>query len=235
MLVCLRGSGLGVRGSGVERNRLSPIHFWPSCGPPILAKNQFWPVQFGPIHFWPIRLAIWCVPWWGPEGWEQPEGVAGPKGRGAQTQKKWGPEGWGVKKGEGPKPRKRVGPKGGAPKGGALKCGPDFWGAKISRFFCPLSRYNFHSFLPSLGGLLVELWWCLKRRAPQICTFGIFGLSCEAQAAWVQQGRGLAEGGSGGGRVQRRGGQAEGGPAEGGPAEGCRWRGVKDSKNDAQH
>ena len=72
-----------------------------------------------------------------------------------------------------------------------------------------------------------------------MCTFGILGLSCEAPAAW-----GPAREGSGGGGVRRRGGLAEGGPAEGGPAEGGpgerspeggRRRGVKDSKNDAQH
>ena len=28
------------------------------------------------------------------------------------------------------------------------------------------------------GGLLVEFWWCLKRRGAQMCTFGVLGLSC---------------------------------------------------------
>ena len=41
----------------------------------------------------------------------------------------WGPEGW----------------------------NPERWGAKISRIFS-LSRHNFHSSLPSLGGLFVEFW-----------------------------------------------------------------------------
>ena len=35
-------------------------------------------------------------------------------------------------------------------------------------------------FFPSL---LVEFWWCLKRRDPQMCTFGALGLSCETPAA----------------------------------------------------
>ena len=32
----------------------------------------------------------------------------------------------------------------------------------------------------SLGCLLVEFWWCLKRRGAQMCTFGVLWLSCEA-------------------------------------------------------
>ena len=56
------------------------------------------------------------------------------------------------------------------------------WGPKISRFFFPVPPQN--SFFSSLsGGLLVEFWWCLKRRCAQMCTFGVLGLSCEAPAA----------------------------------------------------
>ena len=44
---------------------------------------------------------------------------------------------------------------------------------KISLFFL-LSRSHFRSFSLS-GGLLVEFWWCLKRRDPQMCTFGLSG------------------------------------------------------------
>ena len=58
----------------------------------------------------------------------------------------WEPEGWG------PKTRKSGGPKGGRP--------------KISLFFS-LSRHKIRSFLPSLG-LLVEFWWCLKRRGSNV-------------------------------------------------------------------
>ena len=69
----------------------------------------------------------------------------------------WCPERW---------PRKVGGPKGGVP--------------KFSRFFS-LSRHYFHSFLPLL--LVVEFWWCDSSRDPQMCTFGVLGLSCEAPAA----------------------------------------------------
>ena len=64
------------------------------------------------------------------------------------TTKGGGPEGWR------PKPRKSGAPKGGAeggaPKGGAPKGGG---GPKISGFFFPFSRHNFHSSLPLLGVL----------------------------------------------------------------------------------
>ena len=45
-----------------------------------------------------------------------------------------------------------------------------------SAFFFPLSP-PFSLVLSSLswGGLLVEFWWCLKRRDPQMCTFGLSG------------------------------------------------------------
>ena len=52
---------------------------------------------------------------------------------------------------------------------------------KISLFFS-LSRNNF-ILSSSLGGRFVEFWWCLKRRDPQMCTFGVLGLSCETPAA----------------------------------------------------
>ena len=32
-------------------------------------------------------------------------------------------------------------------------------------------------------GLLVEFWWCLKRRGARMFTFGVLGLSCEVPAA----------------------------------------------------
>ena len=76
---------------------------------------------------------------------------------GARTQKKWGPEGWGL---EG--------------------WGPEGWepeGPKISRFFS-LSRHEIHSFLPSLGVFSWNFGGVLKRRDPQMCTFGVLGLSC---------------------------------------------------------
>ena len=33
------------------------------------------------------------------------------------------------------------------------------------------------------GGLLVDFWWCLKRRRAQMCTFGVLWLLCEAPEA----------------------------------------------------
>ena len=76
-------------------------------------------------------------------------------------------------------------PKGGeAPKGGA----PKGEGPKISRFFSLLPP-QFSLFSPSLEGPFVEFWWCLKRRGPEMCTFGVLGLSCEAPAAQRKPGK----------------------------------------------
>ena len=44
-------------------------------------------------------------------------------------------------------------------------------------------------FLGLSGCLLVEFWCCLKRRSPQMCTFGVLGLSCETPAAPTRPGR----------------------------------------------
>ena len=88
----------------------------------------------------------------------------------------------------GPKPRKIGEPKGGAPKGGAPEGGHRMLGPrrvggpKFRAFFSPLPP-QFSFFLPSLGSVLVKFWWCLKRRDPQICTFAVLKLSCEAPAA----------------------------------------------------
>ena len=57
------------------------------------------------------------------------------------------------------------------PEGGPEGCG----GPKIS-------RRKSRSFLPSLGVFSVEFWWRLKRRGPQMCTFGVLWLFCEAPA-----------------------------------------------------
>ena len=40
-------------------------------------------------------------------------------------------------------------------------------------------------FLCLSGCLLVEFRWCLRRRSPQMCTFGVLGLSCEAPGSPV--------------------------------------------------
>ena len=97
---------------------------------------------------------------WGPEGW------------GAQTQKKWGPEGWE------PKPRKSGSPKGGGPnpeKVGARRVGGPKGGRAQNLALFSLFRHK-NSFFSSLsGGLLVEFWWCLKRRGREMCSFGVLG------------------------------------------------------------
>ena len=67
---------------------------------------------------------------------------------------------------------RRVGPRRvGAPKGE---------GPQISRFFPFPATVSL--FLCLSGCLLVEFWWCLKWWGPEMCTFGVLGLSCEAPA-----------------------------------------------------
>ena len=77
----------------------------------------------------------------------------------AKTWKKWGPEGWS--------------PEGWGPEGWS----PEGWGAQnFALFFPPPATVSL--FLCLFGCLLVEFWWCLKRRGPEMCTFGVLGLSC---------------------------------------------------------
>ena len=104
--------------------------------------------------------------------------------------------------------RRRVGAEGWGLKGGGLKSG----GPKIS----PLFSLSPSHFLSLSRGLLVECRCCLKRRDPQMCTFGVLGLSCETPAPRRPSGKktreifgGLAEGGSRGG-VRRRGARRRG-------------------------
>ena len=129
---------------------------------------------------------------WGPEGW-------GPEG--------WGPEGWG------PKPRKGLrGPTLRAPppdRPPSDRPPPDHPPPDHP----PPDRPNFRSF-SSLShrrfALLVSLWvssrgiwWCLKRWNPQLCTFGVLGLSCEAPAAAGEGKKARYFGLSGGGWVRQ--------------------------------
>ena len=72
-------------------------------------------------------------------------------------------------------PRRGGAPKGGGPKGGR---------PEISRFFS-LSRRKISFFSSLSGGLLVEFWWCLKRRDAQMC----LGLSCASPGGPVWWGR----------------------------------------------
>ena len=52
----------------------------------------------------------------------------------------------------------------------------------FAAFFTLPRQFSFF-LLSLLGGPCVEFWWCLKRRGPEMCTFGVLGLSCEAPAA----------------------------------------------------
>ena len=71
---------------------------------------------------------------------------------------------WDLKRGEG---RRGLAPKSGVP--------------NISRFFFPFSRSHFRSFSLSLwGSSRCFLVVFLKRGSPQMCTFRVCGLSCEA-------------------------------------------------------
>ena len=72
----------------------------------------------------------------------------------------------------------------GARRGGSQnpeKVGPEGWAQNFALFFPLPPPISF--FLLSLEGLLVEFWWCLKRRGAQMCAFGVLGLLCEAPTA----------------------------------------------------
>ena len=70
----------------------------------------------------------------------------------------------------------------GAPKVGPQRVGPQRVGAKNLALFFP-SPATILILSSSFGGPCVEFWWCLKRLGPEMCTFGVLGLSCEAPAA----------------------------------------------------
>ena len=136
------------------------------------------PRKSGPKGWWARRVG--GPKGGGPEGWGARR-VGGPKGGGPEGwgarrvggPKGGGPEGWGARKVEPRKvePRKveprKVEPRKVEPrKVEPRKLEPrkveprKVVGPKFRAFF-PL-RHKIRSFLPSLGGLLVELWWCLK-------------------------------------------------------------------------
>ena len=137
---------------------------------PISISANFDFGQFLDVEFWDDKG-------WGPEGW-RPQGW-GPEGWGPEG---WGPEGWALK-GEGPKgggpnvekvePR-RVEPRRVEPR----RVEPRRVGAQNFALFFSLFPPQFSFFFLSLGVLFVEFWWCLKRRGPEMCTFGVLGLSC---------------------------------------------------------
>ena len=63
---------------------------------------------------------------------------------------------------------------------GKQKWGPEGWEAQ---HFAHSSAHATIFFLLSLGGPSDEIWGCLKRRGPEMCAFGVFGLSCETPEA----------------------------------------------------
>ena len=108
-------------------------------------------------------------------------------------------------------------PKGGAPKGGA---------PKISRFVSSSPQLFF--FHPSLRGLLVEFWWCLKRRGNQKHRQnstrrprreGRKNENCGGRGKKSEILGRPAEGGSRDGVLGEGGGAAEGGSGGGGKIE----------------
>ena len=52
----------------------------------------------------------------------------------------------------------------------------------------PTPSPQFSFFLPSLGSLLVVFWWCLKRKDPQMCTFGLSGCRVKPRQLWGRRG-----------------------------------------------
>ena len=121
----------------------------------------------------------------GPEGWE-PRRVGAPKGGGPEgwgprrvgAPKGGGPQGWGARRVGGPN-TERWGPKG---------WGTEGWGTQNFTLFLPFPA-TVSLFLCLSGCLLVEFWWCLKRRGPEMCTFGVLGLSCASPGGPVWWGR----------------------------------------------
>ena len=125
-----------------------------------LWPNRLWPSlisDYGQIRLWPNRL-------W-PEKFHRlwPTLI----GRLWPTLAKPAPMG-GAPMGGGPKPRKSGAQKGGAQKGG---------GPNILRFFFPFPP-PFRCFCVSLGVFSWNFGGVLKRRCPELCMFGVLGLSC---------------------------------------------------------
>ena len=118
------------------------------------------------LEWWAKGVGL--LPGWGPEGWgAQTQKSAAPKGGAPKggAPKGWGPEGWG--------------PKGWGTEGwGTEGWGPDGWGAQNFALFFSLPATIFFLSSLSLGGPFVEfLVGFLKRRGPEMCTFGVLRLS----------------------------------------------------------
>ena len=152
----------------------SPILVGPSQFVPILPPALAWPI-FGGQTDWangrlpPVRTA----PWFGP-----PRGSDHPPGSGRTALRRTAP------------PPDRPPPDRPPPdRPPPDRPPPDRPPPKISLFFFPSPRRKIRSFLLSLGGRLVEFWWCLKRRGAQMCTFGVLRLSCASPGGPVWWGR----------------------------------------------
>ena len=121
--------------------------------PPSRRRDRLWPIHFGGHN------QFWRIQFWQIHFCHSIFGLVcvmvGPRG-GGQTQKQVGTrtvDGWGLKGGEAP---------------------------NFELFFpSPTSMFA----LSVSGGLLVEFWWCVKCRNPQMCAFEVLWLSCEAPAA----------------------------------------------------
>ena len=109
---------------------------------------RFWPSIFGHPWFWP--KPIWANPIWAKPFLANPFGQSGV----SRWPRRVGTRRFGAQRERGPNPEKV-----GAPEGGE---------SKISR--SPATIFFLSS---SLGGLLVEFWWCLKLRDPKMCTFRV--------------------------------------------------------------
>ena len=154
--------------------RLQPAFFFSSS-----ANFDFGQIDFGQF----LDVKFWDDKVWALEGWR-----GAPKGGGPKPRKSGAPKGGAQKGGAQKGGARRVGPegwgqKGGAPKGwspegwGPEGWGPEGWGAQNFALFLPFPA-TVSLFLYLSWGLFVEFCWCLKRRNPEICTFGVLGLSC---------------------------------------------------------
>ena len=150
----------------VEPRRVEPRRVEPSPGgwsPGGWSPGGWSPGGWSPGGWSP---GGWSPGGWSPGGWSPNVEKVGPRG--------WGPEGWS--------------PKGWSPKGWIPELvDPAGWGAQNFALFFPSTIF----FLLALSwGPFVEFWWCLKRRGgPEMCTFGVLGLSCASPSGPVWWGR----------------------------------------------
>ena len=151
-----------------------------ACDQPAKRISSHSTVWFHTLGGWPILANLSRPPEEGRSRGKKggPRRVGeGPKGVRGEARREGGSEGWerGRPEGEG-SPERWLG----RPEG--WEGGPEGWEeGPIFRFF-PLSHHNCHSFLPSLGGLLVEFWWCFEALGTLLHVWAL-GLSCEAPAA----------------------------------------------------